>query len=206
MVKDRSKDGKQTPEFIIHTAKDLFMQLGYRSVSTRQIADACGITQPALYHHFRGKKELYVEVIRTVLAETENELRLIAVKEEDIHQKMQRLFRYFMTHHQYDIAMMTHDVVHQFDEETRLLINQWWMKSFLEPVVTLISTAVHQGEIKDPSTLDTTVVELSFMILTMIKSSIDPVVMSRIPASQQEAEIQRQSRLYVDLILKGLGT
>ncbi|HEM1877482.1 TPA: helix-turn-helix transcriptional regulator, partial [Listeria monocytogenes] len=34
---------------ILNTARDLFMEKGYRAVSTREIAKIANITQPALY-------------------------------------------------------------------------------------------------------------------------------------------------------------
>ena len=35
------------------------MAHGYRAVSTRQVAEAVGLTQPALYHHFATQADLY---------------------------------------------------------------------------------------------------------------------------------------------------
>jgi AcrR family transcriptional regulator len=42
----------ETRCLILQAAHRPFMEQGYRAVSTRQIAAACGITQPALYRHF----------------------------------------------------------------------------------------------------------------------------------------------------------
>ena len=53
---------------ILAAARSLFMSRGYRAVSTRDIADAVGLTQPALYHHFGGKEALYVAVMEDELA------------------------------------------------------------------------------------------------------------------------------------------
>jgi AcrR family transcriptional regulator len=46
-------------ELIIDTASKLFVKQGYEATSVRQIADAVGVTEAALYYHFKdGKREL----------------------------------------------------------------------------------------------------------------------------------------------------
>ncbi|MFN8531301.1 MAG: helix-turn-helix domain-containing protein [Anaerolineae bacterium] len=45
---------------IVQTAATLFLERGYPGTSVRQIADAAGMTEAALYYHFRqGKRELF---------------------------------------------------------------------------------------------------------------------------------------------------
>jgi AcrR family transcriptional regulator len=46
-------------DLIIEIASDLFLKQGYEATSVRQIADAVGVTEAALYYHFKeGKREL----------------------------------------------------------------------------------------------------------------------------------------------------
>jgi AcrR family transcriptional regulator len=46
-------------ELIINTAGELFLQQGYKATSVRQIAEEVGVTEAALYYHFKaGKREL----------------------------------------------------------------------------------------------------------------------------------------------------
>lgn len=60
---DRS-DGS-TRKRILDTAEQLFVDLGYRSVRLKIIAEKVGIRQASLYYHFPGgKRELYVAVMR----------------------------------------------------------------------------------------------------------------------------------------------
>jgi AcrR family transcriptional regulator len=47
---------------ILEKARDQFLEHGYRGASLRNIAAQAGMTTGALYHHFRGKDELFVEV------------------------------------------------------------------------------------------------------------------------------------------------
>ena len=47
---------------ILEKARDHFLAFGYRGAKLRTIAQEAGVTTGALYHHFRGKDELFVEV------------------------------------------------------------------------------------------------------------------------------------------------
>jgi len=48
---------------IIHEAIRLFSRKGFDGVTIRQLADACGITEPALYRHFPSKEAIYDAVL-----------------------------------------------------------------------------------------------------------------------------------------------
>ena len=53
-------------DLIIHTAADLFVKQGYAATSVRQLADAVGCTEAALYYHFKdGKRALLQAVIES---------------------------------------------------------------------------------------------------------------------------------------------
>jgi AcrR family transcriptional regulator len=48
---------------IVAIAEELFTERGYRAVSIRDIADACQVTNAALYYHFANKEALFHEVM-----------------------------------------------------------------------------------------------------------------------------------------------
>ncbi|GHE66299.1 TetR/AcrR family transcriptional regulator [Streptomyces capitiformicae] len=48
-------DQKPTADLILRKASHLFSVKGFEGTSTRQIADAVGIRQPSLFHHFKSK-------------------------------------------------------------------------------------------------------------------------------------------------------
>lgn len=47
---------------LLVSARDLFLERGYHKTSLRAVCTAAGVTTGALYHHFSGKDELFVEV------------------------------------------------------------------------------------------------------------------------------------------------
>lgn len=52
------RPGKTAREEILDAAAELFTDLGYASTSTRRIADAVGVRQASLYHHFATKDDI----------------------------------------------------------------------------------------------------------------------------------------------------
>lgn len=50
--------GATTRALIVRAATDLFARDGYDATTVRKIAHRCQITDPALYYHFRSKREI----------------------------------------------------------------------------------------------------------------------------------------------------
>ena len=51
---------------ILSEATRLFSDAGYDKVTIKQLADACGITEPALYRHFSSKETIYDAVLDAI--------------------------------------------------------------------------------------------------------------------------------------------
>ena len=58
-----SSDGSGR-DAILNTSARLFSQRGFTGVSIRDIAQACGVTNAALYYHFRNKEDLFLAMLR----------------------------------------------------------------------------------------------------------------------------------------------
>ncbi len=54
---------------LLRLGVELFSRRPYEDVSVDEIADAAGISRGLLYHYFPGKREFYVEVVRTAVDE-----------------------------------------------------------------------------------------------------------------------------------------
>jgi AcrR family transcriptional regulator len=72
-----------TRERIVIAAARLFQQRGYDRTSISSIADAVGVTAPALYWHFESKADILFEFLRTTLTEftAEIEQQLVGVQD-----------------------------------------------------------------------------------------------------------------------------
>lgn len=191
---------KDTYHIIVKTAQQLFMELGYRAVSTRQIAEKCGISQPALYHHFKNKQALYVAVNQYTLLQTGKSLNQILIDHHSFTDRLQQIAMYMMDHFDVDLSQMFHDIFHELEESHQQEIQQAWIKGFLMPVVQMIEEGVDKKEVRSLAELDTNSTELAYLILTIIKSALEP------PMKKHGAsESAKKATLIIEIFLNGIG-
>ena len=78
-VKDHVKDqrlaqGEETRTALLAAARELFGGDGYAATSLDEIAARAGVTKGALYHHFRGKADLFQAVFEQVKREVSDQV------------------------------------------------------------------------------------------------------------------------------------
>ncbi|MFI1704702.1 TetR/AcrR family transcriptional regulator [Streptomyces griseoruber] len=74
--KERERAGRE--RLIVATARELAEQQGWDAVTTRRLAERIEYSQPVLYSHFRGKREIIGAVALLGAAEMAAELRAAA--------------------------------------------------------------------------------------------------------------------------------
>lgn len=55
---------------ILAAAKDLFAEAGFDAVSMNAIAERAGVSKANVFHHFKSKNALYLEVLKTACGES----------------------------------------------------------------------------------------------------------------------------------------
>jgi AcrR family transcriptional regulator len=78
-------------EAILDTSAKLFSQRGYKEVSIRDIAQACGLTNAALYYHFKNKEDLFLAMLQRDHEQTLAALHEAASGPGDLREDLQRL-------------------------------------------------------------------------------------------------------------------
>ena len=77
------EQGKKTNANLVKIARRLFSQKGYSNTSTEEIVQVAGVTRGALYHHFNGKKGLFLAAFDDAQTDIENSLLKILNKPGD---------------------------------------------------------------------------------------------------------------------------
>ena len=83
---------------IIDSAREVFASQSYAKVGTADLARAAGISEPGLYRHFAGKKELFVETIRATGPRLLQIWEEIAVDYEDPIETLWAIGVYYYDH------------------------------------------------------------------------------------------------------------
>ena len=67
MAKTWGRDSERTRSAVLMAAEQLFAENGFAGTSMRGVAEASGVSQPLIHHHFGTKRELYLAVKRQVI-------------------------------------------------------------------------------------------------------------------------------------------
>ena len=62
MARGRAPGFESTREEILAAAARLFARQGYPGTSMNEVAEACAVSKPSLYHYFKDKHELLVQI------------------------------------------------------------------------------------------------------------------------------------------------
>ncbi len=68
---------------IVDEATRLFSTEGYEGLTMKSLARACGVSEPALYRHFKSKEEIYEAVLESIADRLDNEDLFRQLETED---------------------------------------------------------------------------------------------------------------------------
>jgi AcrR family transcriptional regulator len=71
MPRGRAQGYDELREQILVRAARLFARRGYTATTMNEVAEACGVSKPSLYHYVRDKQQLLVEIAETHIARLE---------------------------------------------------------------------------------------------------------------------------------------
>ncbi len=72
-----SSKGNETRELILRTALSILIEEGYRAMSMRRVATACGMKFGNLTYHYRSREDLVRELMEAVISSYELEFKAI---------------------------------------------------------------------------------------------------------------------------------
>jgi len=90
---DKVEDGVDTTERILRAATKLLETKGYAAVSMRRVGKLAGISQAAIYRHYRDKDELILRIIGEGYADLARRLEELASGKASPEEKLLSAFR-----------------------------------------------------------------------------------------------------------------
>ncbi len=135
-------------ERILHFARQLFIESGYAGVSMREIAQAVGVSKPALYYHFRDKETLFLAIVLEFIQELNT--KLLHVSGQTTIQKMAAVVRLLMNLPMEERALICLLIQesHQLPDETRASVWLKYQTEFLDPIQAVYDHGVQNGEFR----------------------------------------------------------
>jgi len=194
----------ETAKLILQAARQLFMAHGYRAVSTRQVAEAVGLTQPALYHHFGTKEELYAAVAMAELVRMRAGLERIARREAPTEERLRGAARFLLTTVDYDFPMMYHDMGTELGEATRKRLGEAFYGGIIGPLAAIFAEGQRDGAIRDAAHGGLGAAEAAGLFMAFVAHFLERPLVAAPRASLGNSEARAET--LVRLLLDGLGT
>ena len=141
--------GSAARERLLVSAERLFSERGYTAVTLRDIADAVGIRQASLYHHFpEGKEQLFVAVTERGLTRIKDELECVTreVASLSLSGQLERIVGVLLGQPPIDLARMVPSDMPAIARAQAERLTRLAFDSLVEPLGTVFRTGRERGE------------------------------------------------------------
>ncbi|MCH7342443.1 TetR/AcrR family transcriptional regulator [Pelomonas sp. CA6] len=125
MARGRAPGFDATREQILAQAARLFANQGYSGTSMNQVAEACEVSKPTLYHYVRDKQELLVQICQNHLQHLVDLVEQVKMRELPPEEHLRALILQFVQSYgeaQNEHRVLTEDLKFLDDEHRERLI------------------------------------------------------------------------------------
>ena len=160
---------ESTRERIQTQAARLFVASGYHGVSMREVAEAVGVTKPALYHHYADKEALFLAILQGALASLS---RLVSHAQEQptIRAQLETLMHDLLeTAPEQRVGLQLASELRHVSPERRHAFETEYRQVWMGGLTTLITGAAERGELRrdlPPPVLTRTLLALTYPLVS----------------------------------------
>jgi AcrR family transcriptional regulator len=183
---------------ILDQAQRLFTARGYHGVSIRDIAQACGLSNAALYYHFGSKRNLYFEVLKEHLATLNLCLQEAGAIEGTCRERlanMARTYAQMILEYQDTVQLLLRDLA-QFEWEEILQMLPDLQALTPSPLAAVLEKGIASGEVR---ALDVHRVDIVLM------GMISGLVAFRARQPGLTTTLDEDVALVIDVLFAGIG-
>jgi len=147
-VKGRARSGAITKEKIFSEALQLFARKGVEGTSIRDISQAVGVADAALYRHFRSKDDIAGEIFSRHYGALARGVEQIGAQAQPFSATVRQLVAHFCTLFDEQPSVFAFILLNQHDH-LRLIGDQ---ENVVEALKQIMARAIERGEIavRDP--------------------------------------------------------
>jgi TetR/AcrR family transcriptional regulator, fatty acid metabolism regulator protein len=144
-------------KIIIKAAMDIISREGYSKCTIRNVASRVGVTEPAVYRHFKNKLELLVQILETLQSAVLPSFTLPLEEEMDLESCLgvfaSKLFFTLTEHPEYGIFLFFEEAFHQEKElkPTLLAIVERAQEKLTDSVVQLQTRKICRTDLSPES-------------------------------------------------------
>ncbi|MGM0218174.1 TetR/AcrR family transcriptional regulator [Enterococcus sp. AZ126] len=183
-----------THQSILEIAKELFLKNGYKNTSTRDIAKAVNITQPALYYHFSNKEVLFIEINKQIGSQLKYEIEQIKLQSDSLENQLIKCTNALLNVYHRDIFSFIHQSAAEMEQENKqqlfYILNDYYLKplqAIFESSQTTLNSKVSSKK----------AAQFYLMSLSLLFSTVHQLSTEK-ERSEQIAEL-------IDMVLNGVS-
>jgi AcrR family transcriptional regulator len=135
-------------ERILDEARSLFLERGFAATSMQEIADAVGMTKPALYYHFKDKQDLLLAVLGREMEDGHRAFNESLTRSESLETRLEEGAAWAFSRIKGDIGRLMSDM-HRVLPAERVQQFKCDHPMPVETITQVISEAIARGEISD---------------------------------------------------------
>ena len=147
MVKHQSSDIRRQQLFA--AALEVCAEKGYDAASISDIVSKAGLSKGSLYHHFKGKRELFLELLKTMMEEFKTQMLEMLEHSASMEQAIQAVIEEFSATFQAHPGMMKGMFSFYMMGMRDAAIRQTFMEYYVEMVdvgAGMIAKGIQKGE------------------------------------------------------------
>ena len=157
MGRGRSATYEDQRDMIVERAAALFARRGYPGTSMNQVAEACGLSKATLYHYYRDKYELLVNIADTHVSRLQGIVDDALAQEQAPQGQMRALIRRLVEEYanaQNEHRVLTEDVkILQPEDRDRILGKEREVVAAFARVVAMLRPDLREAAMGTPLTM-----------------------------------------------------
>lgn len=187
---------------ILRAAADLFAQQGYDCVSMNAIAERAGVSKANIFHHFKSKNDLYIEVLREACRESREELEALDLDQGNVGECLKSYAANHLTamlRNEQDTRLILREILENAPDRARQLAEDVFEEGFTRLVETLRESQARGVFRSDLSPAHIAV----YMLSVNVFFSFSRDILRHLPGVDLADDPGRYSAQFMDILLRG---